>query len=90
MDQEEFAGKVKDIQENVAIEEDGIIRAGDVGRTKQSARATRTCRARGWDPIYGEIWLGIDVEGKKPACRKYADYKAWWPFTEAMPATASD
>jgi N-acylglucosamine 2-epimerase len=58
----------------------------EVYRAEQAARALKPCLEKGWDPEFGGILLGIDVEGRKPVYWKLADLKRWWPVTEAMPA----
>ncbi len=53
--------------------------------SKRAAQAMRCCFEKGWDPEYGGLFLGIDVEGRQPVYWKNADKKLWWPFTEALP-----
>jgi len=60
--------------------------APDEARAKQAARALLPCLEAGWDPEFGGILLGIDVDGREPPYWKLADMKRWWPHTEAMPA----
>lgn len=55
-------------------------------RAKEAARSVKPCLERGWDPEYGGILLGVDVEGKTPVYWKSAEMKRWWPVTEALPA----
>lgn len=62
-----------------------FTRIGDGERAGQAARAMRPCFEKGWDPVYGGLFLGIDVEGKEPVYWKNAEKKIWWPFTEAIP-----
>ena len=45
------------------------------------------CFEKGWDPVYGGLFLGIDVAGKQPPYWKLADSKRWWPFCEALCGT---
>lgn len=61
-----------------------FTRIGDTERARQAARAMRPCFEKGWDPEYGGLFLGIDVEGEEPYW-KNAEKKIWWPFTEAIP-----
>jgi N-acylglucosamine 2-epimerase len=61
-----------------------FTRIGDSVRARQAAAAMRPCFEKGWDPEYGGLFLGIDVEGREPPYWKNADKKIWWPFTEAI------
>jgi N-acylglucosamine 2-epimerase len=38
---------------------------------------------KGWDPEYGGLVLGMDLNGGKPYLPN-AEAKIWWPFTEAI------
>ncbi|MBC2595712.1 AGE family epimerase/isomerase [Ruficoccus amylovorans] len=40
----------------------------------------------GWDEQHGGIFLAIDAGGHKDIAWSYADYKLWWPHTEALVA----
>lgn len=60
-------------------------RVGDTARARQAARAMRPCFEKGWDPVYGGLFLAIDVAGRQPVYWRHADKKLWWPFTEALP-----
>jgi N-acylglucosamine 2-epimerase len=62
-------------------------RVGDSARARQAAVAMRPCLEKGWDPEYGGLFLGIDVEGVRPPYWKNAEKKIWWPFTEAICGT---
>lgn len=62
-----------------------FARVGDAERARQAARAMRCGFEKGWDPEYGGLLLGIDVDGKEPPYWKNATKKLWWPFTEALP-----
>jgi N-acylglucosamine 2-epimerase len=61
-----------------------FTRIGEPVRARQAAAAMRPCFEKGWDPEYGGLFLGIDVEGREPPYWKNADKKIWWPFTEAI------
>jgi len=58
--------------------------AGDADRARRAAQAMRCCFERGWDPVYGGLFLGIDVDGREPRYWKFGEYKRWWPHTEAL------
>src|SRR5512136_486324 len=64
-----------------------FTRVGDAARARQAATAMRACLERGWDTEYGGLFLGIDVDGKRPPYWKHAEKKIWWVFTEAMCGT---
>nr|MBC7245357.1 AGE family epimerase/isomerase [Chloroflexota bacterium] len=64
-----------------------FTRVGDTARAHYAAEAMRPCLEKGWDPLYGGLFLGIDVEGKELPYWKHADKKLWWPFTEALCGT---
>jgi len=61
-----------------------FTKVGDVERARQAARAMRCCFEKGWDPKYGGLFLGIDIDGKEPPYWQFAEYKRWWPHTEAL------
>jgi len=58
--------------------------AGDSASARKAAQAMRCCFERGWDPEFGGLFLGIDVDGKYPPYWKLADTKRWWPHCEAL------
>lgn len=62
-------------------------RVGNTARARQAASAIQPCFEKGWDPVYGGLFLGIDVDGKQPPYWKHWDKKIWWPFTEALCGT---
>ena len=62
-----------------------FTRVGQPGRAKLAGRAMRCCFEKGWDPEYGGLLLGLDVDAKEPPYWKHADKKLWWPHTEAIP-----
>lgn len=64
----------------------GQITATETTRAQQAARALQPCLEKGWDPDYGGIFLGIDVDGREPVYWEQGEMKRWWPLTEAMPA----
>ncbi len=62
-----------------------FLRIGQKDRARQAAAAMRCCFEKGWDPVHGGLFLGIDADGKEPPYWKHAEKKLWWPFTEALP-----
>jgi N-acylglucosamine 2-epimerase len=61
-----------------------------LGRPERIQEAVETIRwglERGWDSDHGGIFLGIDVEGRKPVYWKNPETKIWWVFSEALYAT---
>jgi N-acylglucosamine 2-epimerase len=56
----------------------------DSASARRAASAMQSCFEKGWDPQYGGLFLGIDVEGKHPPYWKLADTKRWWPHCEAL------
>jgi len=60
--------------------------AGEDALLRQACAAIRCCCERGWDPVYGGLFLGIDIAGKEPVYWKNAQMKLWWPHAEALPA----
>lgn len=56
-------------------------------RRDEILRVMKWCLQRGWDPLYGGLFLGLDIFGKEPPFWKHADAKLWWPATEALCAT---
>ncbi len=57
---------------------------GHPDAAQKAAQAMRCCLEKGWDPDFGGIFLGIDVDGKDPPYWKFADTKRWWPACEAL------
>jgi len=57
---------------------------GDQERVERAFESIRWHLERGWDPRYGGIFLGIDLDGIDPPYWQHADVKAWWPHTEAL------
>ena len=57
---------------------------GDSQRISQAVEAIRWHIEKGWDPEYGGILLGIDVDGKEPIYWANWDKKSWWQHTEAL------
>jgi len=57
---------------------------GDSLAALKAAQAMRYCLERGWDPEFGGLFLGVDVDGKHPPYWKLADMKRWWPHCEAL------
>ena len=59
----------------------------DVGWTERIEQACDTMLwglERGWDPQFGGVLLGIDVEGREPIHWKNPDKKLWWVHAEAL------
>lgn len=56
---------------------------GDRGRARKALDIMRWSFEKGWDPEYGGLLLGIDLEGGMPYL-PHADTKVWWPFCEAL------
>jgi N-acylglucosamine 2-epimerase len=56
----------------------------DSEAARRAAAAMVSCFERGWDPEFGGLYLGIDVEGKSPPYWKMAEIKRWWPHCEAL------
>jgi N-acylglucosamine 2-epimerase len=59
---------------------------GRVDLQMKSCEAIRCCLERGWDPLFGGLFLGMDALGREPVHWKNHTMKLWWPHTEAMPA----
>lgn len=53
---------------------------------RRAAEVVRWHLERGWDPEYGGLFLGVDVDGHVPYSPHW-DKKLWWPHTEALYAT---
>ena len=60
--------------------------SGEEALLRRSCDAIRCCCERGWDPIHGGLFLGLDVAGREPVYWKNAEMKLWWPHAEALPA----
>lgn len=63
-----------------------LHRAMDRGDSATIVRAVEVMRwhlEKGWDPEYGGLFLGIDVEGGRPFL-PHSETKIWWPHTEAL------
>jgi len=58
-------------------------RRQDQALARRAAEVIRWHLERGWDPEYGGIFLGIDIEGNEPFLPN-AEKKLWWPHTEAL------
>jgi N-acylglucosamine 2-epimerase len=60
-------------------------RQGRVDLIDQACHLLCTALEAGWDKEFGGIFLAIDVDTGKPSrVFPFADYKAWWPHTEAL------
>ncbi len=57
---------------------------GEAERVRQAIECIRWHIERGWDPVYGGIFLGMDLRGVEPPYWQNAQVKAWWPHTEAL------
>lgn len=64
----------------------GRIHPRDEVSARRAAEMLRPALEIGWDPEYGGILLGLDIEGKQPEFWKFGTMKRWWPVTEALPA----
>ncbi len=53
-------------------------------RVAQCVECIRWHMDLGWDPEYGGLLLGLDIDGKQPIYWKFHDTKLWWPQTEAL------
>jgi N-acylglucosamine 2-epimerase len=56
---------------------------GDQSLARRAAEVIRWHLEKGWDPEYGGIFLGMDIEGHEPLL-PHANKKLWWPHTEAL------
>ncbi|MGE9289386.1 MAG: AGE family epimerase/isomerase, partial [Puniceicoccales bacterium] len=57
------------------------------GKTDRSGKRCDLIRRHleeGWDPEYGGIFLAIDADQQAAVDWGFADYKLWWPHTEAL------
>jgi N-acylglucosamine 2-epimerase len=62
----------------------GSEELGHYDAAHKAAHAMQCCFERGWDPVYGGLYLGIDIHGKQPPYWKFAETKRWWPHTESL------
>jgi N-acylglucosamine 2-epimerase len=60
--------------------------SGDDAYVRKACRAIRCCIEKGWDPVYGGIFLGIDADGQEPVYWKHHEKKIWWPHAEGLAA----
>ncbi len=58
-------------------------RRGDQALAHRASEVIRWHLEKGWDPEFGGIFLGIDIEGHEPYL-PHGDKKLWWPHTEAL------
>lgn len=58
-------------------------RRGNQSLARRAAEVIRWHLEKGWDPEYGGIFLGMDIEGHEPLL-PHANKKLWWPHTEAL------
>lgn len=56
----------------------------DPHRVKQSARLIQRHLELGWDQEFGGLFLAVDADGAKEVGWAFADYKLWWPHSEAI------
>jgi N-acylglucosamine 2-epimerase len=61
-------------------------RRKDADTIRCAAETMRWHLERGWDPEFGGLFLGVDLEGREPYL-PHADKKLWWPHTEALYGT---
>jgi N-acylglucosamine 2-epimerase len=57
---------------------------GEPARVAEACRAMRWCVERGWDPEFGGLFLGVDLDGKEPVYWKNHEKKIWWVHAEAL------
>lgn len=60
---------------------------GSTDRIAQCVNLIRRHLELGWDKEHGGLRLGVDADGAAEVGWGFADYKLWWPHTEAMVAT---
>jgi N-acylglucosamine 2-epimerase len=60
--------------------------SGEPEYVSRACRAIRCCIGKGWDPVHGGIFLGIDADGKQPVYWKNHEKKIWWPHAEGLAA----
>jgi N-acylglucosamine 2-epimerase len=56
---------------------------GQPARTQKALEIMRWSFAKGWDPVHGGLFLGVDLNGKEPYL-PHAQTKVWWPHAEAL------
>jgi len=56
----------------------------DAPRVARSAQILKRHLELGWDEKFGGLFLAVDADGDKEVGWAFADYKLWWPHTEAM------
>jgi N-acylglucosamine 2-epimerase len=59
------------------------LRRGDRDLIGRAIEVIRWHLELGWDKDFGGLFLGIDVEGNRPAL-PFSECKLWWPHTEAL------
>ncbi|MFW6368899.1 MAG: AGE family epimerase/isomerase [Spirochaetota bacterium] len=57
---------------------------GDTERIRQAIETIHGSIEKGWDPEYGGILLGIDIDNKEEPYWKNWEKKIWWVFVEAL------
>ena len=62
---------------------ESLRESGDRTRIGKALDIMRWSFEKGWDPEFGGLFLGIDIEGGKPLL-DHSDAKIWWPFCEAL------
>ena len=58
-------------------------RVGEEGIMRRAIEVIRWHVERGWDPVHGGLFLGVDAEGRTPF-QAHSEKKLWWPHTEAL------
>jgi N-acylglucosamine 2-epimerase len=56
----------------------------DTARVRRSIRLIQRHLELGWDKEFGGLLLAVDANGAADVGWAFADYKLWWPHTEAM------
>lgn len=56
----------------------------DARRIAEAARLIRRHLEIGWDEQFGGLSLAVDANGSPDVGWAFADYKLWWPHTEAL------
>lgn len=59
------------------------VARGDRRTIAEAVEVIRWHLERGWDPVYGGLFLGADAAGHPPFF-PHAETKIWWPHTEAL------
>jgi N-acylglucosamine 2-epimerase len=59
----------------------------DAATQDRAVEAIRRHLEIGWDSEYGGLFLAVDADGRAEVAWPFADYKLWWPQTEALYAT---